>query len=183
MNDLYGQKIGFLKLLLAYTYEIFGCYSGYKKIRWEEAERLVFICKGNICRSAYAEARAHQLMLHSASAGLGAIRNGPADPCAVKVAAKRNVNMSLHQTTPVSDFEKKDGDVFICMEPSQALSMRKRTSNNPRQQVTIIGFWSNNRRPYLQDPYGLCDGYWRTCLDIIDSALENISQMIPKAQK
>jgi len=183
MNDRYGRKIGFLRLLLADIYDLFGCYSAYKNVRWEEAKRLVFICKGNICRSAYAEARANQLMLHATSAGLGAIKNGPADPYAIKVAAQRNVNLNLHQTTPVSDFKKKDGDIFICMEPLQALFIRNRIDSNPKQQVTLLGLWSNERRPYLQDPYGLSDGYWTTCLDIIDSAVENIAHMAPKTPK
>ena len=74
----------------------------------------------------------------------------------------------------------KDGDVFLCMEPSQAYALRKYIKDYHNQQVTLLGLWSTQRRPYLQDPYGLSDKYWDTCLDIIDSALENIAHMLPK---
>lgn len=183
MNDLYGRKIGFLKLVLALISDNLGGFSSYRNIRWEKARRLVFICQGNICRSAYAEARATRLALPSASAGLGAVQNGLAEPYAVKLAEMRNVDLSRHRTTNISNFQQRDGDIFICMEPSQALLIRKKIGNNSTQQVTLLGLWSSDRRPFLQDPYGLSDGYWTTCLDIIDSALDNISyklNILPK---
>lgn len=178
MNNLFGRKIGFLKLVFALISDYLGNFSIYRDIRWEKVQRLVFVCQGNICRSAYAEARATKLALPSASAGLGAVENGSADPVAVKFAAKRNINLSGHRTTCLSNFQQRDGDIFICMEPSQALMIRKKIGDNSTQQVTLLGLWSNDRRPFLQDPYGLSDEYWKVCLDIIDSALDNISYIL-----
>ena len=179
MNNRYGRKIGFARLVLASVYDYLGFYSRYRNIDWRRARRLVFICHGNICRSAYGEARARQQLLETASAGLGAIQDGPADAYAVKKAAQRSVNLDLHRTTPVPDLETRKGDVFICMEPSQAHAMELQAGNTPDQQVTLLGLWSDRRRPYLQDPYGLSDEYWDTCLDIIDSAIENIARKLP----
>lgn len=175
MNDLYGRKIGLLKLVLANILDHFGVFSMYKNIRWEKGRRLVFICQGNICRSAYAEARATQFMMPSASAGIKAIENGSANPDAIRFAARRSIDLSRHRTTSLSMFKQRDGDIFVCMEPSQALLIRKMVGKDNAQQVTLLGLWSDNRRPYLQDPYGLSEGYWNTCLNIIDSAIVNIS--------
>lgn len=178
MNNLYGRKIGFLRLVFALISDYLGSYSIYRNICWEKVQRLVFICDGNICRSAYAEARATKLALPCGSAGLRAVQSGSADPVAVKFAAKRNISLSGHRTTCLSNFQKRDGDIFICMEPSQALIIKQKIGNNPTQQVTLLGLWSKDRRPFLQDPYGLSDEYWKVCLDIIDSALDNISNIL-----
>ena len=91
---------------------------------------------------------------------------------------RRNIDLKTHLTTHIDDFERKAGDIFICMEPSQAYSIQKLVKQNAEQQVTLLGLWADKKRPYLQDPYGLKDEYWYTCLDIIDSGLKHISSKI-----
>tara|TARA_R110002073_G_scaffold335986_1_gene529731 strand:- start:1501 stop:2148 length:648 start_codon:yes stop_codon:yes gene_type:complete len=174
INYVYGRKIGLVKLFISRFYNCVGRYKAYKKVRWGEVRRLVFICHGNICRSAYAEARARHIGLSAASAGLGADRGGKANPQAIKVAFNRKIDLQFHKTTNVDDLVISEGDLFLCMEPSQAILVENLLGKNARQQVSLLGLWSEEKRPFLQDPYELLDEYWDTCFNIIDSALSRI---------
>ncbi len=170
----HGRKIGFLKLLASYWTWWRGGYHSYASIDWNRVHRLVFICSGNICRSAYGEARAHFLGLRTASAGLNAVGGGTADPQAIRIATERGIDLQNHRTTPFKAFEPRNGDLFLCMEPSQARAVREQVKTTPGVQVTLLGFWSRPPRPFLQDPYGLKGAYWQTCFDLIDSAIDNL---------
>lgn len=183
INDKYGRKIGLLVLLRSRIQQRLGAYRSYQNIAWEQVRRLVFICHGNICRSAYAQARAHQLGLPTASAGLGADKDGPADPQATKIAATRNIDLTTHTTTRIADLQRQTGDLFLCMEPAQALALREIVGTDTHQQVTLLGLWSQEQRPYLQDPYGLKDTYWHTCFDIIDSAVQQVQAKVPDIER
>ena len=177
ISERYGRKIGLLKLLGSQFLDRLGAYRAYRQVRWNDVQRLVFVCSGNICRSAYAEGRATQLGLRAVSAGLSADRSGPADRRAVRFAAGRSVDLSEHRTTPVGDLELEKGDLILCMEPFQAFAMTE-IARSGASQVTLLGLWASEPRPYLQDPYGLLDGYWHTCFALIDSAVEEVARRV-----
>jgi protein-tyrosine phosphatase len=135
----------------------------------------VFICDGNICRSAYAAARAKKMGLPAVSGGLRATQDGPADPKAIKMAALRGIELASHRTRPAAAIGGLAGDLYLCMEPRQARSIAKLINRGPVGQVSLLGLWSHECRPFLQDPYGLREGYWHTCFDLIDSAVRRIA--------
>src|SRR6266540_1650137 len=68
----YGRRAGWLRHHVAWTLDRLGAFAPLRRIRWDDVERLVFICRGNVCRSAYADARARLAGLRSASFGLAA---------------------------------------------------------------------------------------------------------------
>ncbi len=177
INKKYGRRIGFIKLIGARVIQFFCGYRSFNNIAWEKVQRLVFICHGNICRSAYAHEHARMLGLNVASAGLGARKNGGADQHAIAIAATRGINLLPHKTTPVKDLVLESGDLFLCMEPVQATQVRSLIDEN-EHQITLLGLWSDSKRPFLQDPYGLEDPYWHTCFDVIDSALSEIKNRV-----
>ncbi len=75
----YGSRRGALK---AYWYRIlyfFGHYRAYCQIDWDSIDRLVFVCKGNICRSAYAEVVAKSIGIDSISCGIDTVTGLPAN--------------------------------------------------------------------------------------------------------
>src|SRR4051812_36705278 len=67
----YGRRAGWVRHHLARTLDRFGAFFPLRRIPWTEVERLVFVCQGNICRSAYADALARRAGLRSVSFGLG----------------------------------------------------------------------------------------------------------------
>lgn len=150
-----------------------GHFHEYGAVDWSQVERLVFVCKGNICRSAYAEARASSARFPAVSFGIEARPDTSADASAIIHAAARNVSLSAHRTTPLKAFAHQPGDLLVCMEPPQAKIVTKLFADRT-PQVTLLGLWARPARPWLSDPYGSADGYWCTCLDTIDSGIEQM---------
>src|SRR5207237_1259532 len=53
----YGRRAGWLRYHMARTLDSVGAFAPLRRVAWNDVERLVFVCQGNICRSAYADAR------------------------------------------------------------------------------------------------------------------------------
>ena len=120
---------------------------------WERVDRLVFVCKGNICRSAYAEAFALKLGLRAISFGLEAGGGGaPANEHVIGLAKQQNLDLSDHRTTgPHAVFINRE-DLICCMEVGQARQCR---SLFPESSVALIGLLIGI--PNIVDPHGRSD--------------------------
>ncbi|MBV9200888.1 MAG: phosphotyrosine protein phosphatase [Alphaproteobacteria bacterium] len=177
MRPRFGTYRGLIRLLLAWVENLTGRYRQLKQIRWEQVERLVFVCHGNICRSPYAERCAARHGLAAASFGLSADRGAPADPDACRIAARRAIDLAAHRACDAADFEFKVGDLLIVMEPRQ---LRRLLCNLPAGgcQMTLLGLWSRPPRPHIHDPHRLSDAYWERCFDVIDTAVQSITDRI-----
>lgn len=177
VNDQYGRKIGLVKLTYYNLWLFLGGFRKYRNLNWSRVRRLVFICKGNISRSAFGDAYAKHKGINSNSAGLTAAVEEMAADMSIITAKIYKVDLTKHRTTNIYDFKVKDGDLFLCMEPTQAEYILDYLGENnfcDNTQVSLLGLWSNNRRTYLQDPYGLKEPYWNVCFHIIRSAVDNI---------
>jgi protein-tyrosine phosphatase len=141
---------------------------------WSQVRRLVFVCRGNICRSPYAERRALAMGLRASSFGLVTSDGGPPPGPAIAAAARRGIDMSRCRSRRIEDFAIEPGDLLIGMEPSHGTALAQRC---PGAKVTLIGLWSIPKRPHLHDPfYTLADDYFDTCYGVIDSALATIQE-------
>ena len=177
LRDRYCGKRAFAHHLAALALLRFGFLQNYQAVDWARAERLVFVCKGNICRSAYAHARVAARGFPAASFGIAARSGAPADEKAIFHAGERGLSLAVHETMSFRDFVQRSGDMIVCMEPSHAAAVASGLSEIGLQ-VTLLGLWSRPLRPLLADPFGADDCYWRTCLDIIDSAVDRILALI-----
>ena len=143
-------------------------------------ERLVFVCKGNICRSAFAEAVAKSEGVDAVSCGLDTIEAAPANVDAIKTAGKMGFNLDGHRTTPITLLTIKENDLFIAMEPWQVEYLK-----NHFQDVnycTLLGLWKSPVRPYVHDPYGSTSEYFENCFEYIEKSVYEITAKI-KAQR
>jgi protein-tyrosine phosphatase len=177
LNGLVRDRYGGRRALLCHLASAFqmrvGRFRVYQAIDWSRVERLVFVCKGNICRSAYAEARASSARFPAVSFGIEANCGAAADASAIIHAAARHVSLSAHRTSALETFAHRPGDLLVCMEPPQAKTVAERFADRA-PQVTLLGLWTRPARPWLFDPYGSADGYWRTCLDTIDRGIDQM---------
>ena len=82
----YGSRRGFVRACRHKLLYMLGVYNNYRRIDWDKIERLVFVCKGNICRSAYAEAVAKSLGVSAISCGLSTKLDAPANADAIEIA-------------------------------------------------------------------------------------------------
>jgi protein-tyrosine phosphatase len=129
---------------------------------------VVFICKGNICRSAFAHYLVSQALqngernaLRVSSAGLSA-RTGTRSPeMAIQAAKMFSIDMGPHRASLLTDDMAAAADMLIAMEPGQVRAMQKRYPHRKENIFLLPLFaedWDRNyfgwRRYHIQDPYG-----------------------------
>lgn len=149
-----------------------GAFHDYIHVDWRRVSRMIFVCKGNICRSPFAEYRLRALGASAISAGLDAECGKPANECAANVAKGLGVDLAPHLSTNVSELELFDGDLIVAFEPKHADILRKLFAHQPAVQVTLLGLWSPTPwMVYLHDPYGLSEAYFNTCFERIERSM------------
>lgn len=167
----FGGKRPFLCAIYYAGLAALGGFAAYRRIDWSKISRVIFVCKGNICRSAYAERKFISLGGSAVSAGLAA-DGKPANPSAQRVASRRQISLEHHYSQPIQNLPLTSGDLLIAFEPEHAKLLTSLVQDIADVQVTLLGLWSN--RPfwfYLHDPYGLSDAYFNHCFDRIDKGI------------
>ncbi len=157
-----------------------GYFADLRSVDWIRVRRLVFVCRGNICRSAYAECRARATGLNAISFGVQAGPGRPADSTAIAVASKRGIDLSAHRARSLLGFSAQIGDLLIAMEPFQLKPLRA-IERAAHVQLTLLGIWCSPCRPYLQDPYGLGAAYFDHCFATIDEAVKTMHERMAAA--
>jgi protein-tyrosine phosphatase len=138
----------------------------------------VFVCKGNICRSAYAEVVARSLGLDAVSCGLRTIVAVPANEDAVRAARVRGVDLEDHKTTPIMYMVLRKTDLLVAMEPWQVEFMERHLVRG--YCYTLLGLWFKPVNPHIQDPYGASSDYFDHCFKYIEDAVHVISEKIKR---
>jgi protein-tyrosine phosphatase len=180
LNSRFGTWRGAVRLALSYG-EVLQGAAGISRPDPAEVRRLVFVCHGNICRSAFADAAARDQGLRVASFGLSTDAGQHAHAPAVAVAAELGVDLSAHRTMRVEDYVPDSGDLLLAMETRQLrrLGIDARLRAVPR---TLIGLYASPVVPHLHDPFGLDQDYMRTCLKRIGSAVATLGAAFPGAR-
>jgi protein-tyrosine phosphatase len=168
MRDRWGSGRGLARLLLSQGGRLLGRYRRFERVEWSRVERLVFVCSGNICRSPYAERRVAETGYPSISLALRGDAGRPADPAARAAAKRVGIELGEHRAATVDGAALFRGDLLVAMEPWQARMLAARF---PAHQVTLLGLWTNPRRPHLHDPHTLSDAYFQACFRLIDSGV------------
>ena len=136
----------------------------------------MFVCKGNICRSPYAAARARAVSLPSISYGLDVQREAPANTQARTEALKHGVDLSSHRSRAFERGQGSRGDLLISMERSHLIQLATQHEDEPLQ-VTLLGLWAEPPRPHIQDPFGQSPEYFNRCFNIIDAGVAALAEL------
>lgn len=135
-------------------------------------DRLVFVCLGNINRSAFAEQVARGLGVNTCSIGLSTTTGAPAFEKAIETAPHFNLDLTQHRATDMTDFTFRPNDLLLAMEIRHA---RKLVATGiPKESVALLGNWASPHRIHLHDPHTLSDAYFRTCFTLIHSAVHGL---------
>jgi protein-tyrosine phosphatase len=166
----YGRKAGLARhWWFLWRYRL-GLLPGFRAVDWSRVHRLVFVCQGNICRSPYAEASARAAGLCTSSFGLRATPGDQANPTLRRLA---QYDLSEHRARDRSAVAITGQDLLLGMEPWHGWALR-----GSGAQVTLLGLWGTHLRPHLEDPFGLSDDYFRTCMRVIDDAVRHLARII-----
>jgi protein-tyrosine phosphatase len=145
---------------------------------WSRIERVIFACKGNLCRSPYAEARARQMGLNAASVGVIGIPDKPAEPMALRAALLCGVDMSDHRSNSLESLPPSPSDLILCMDPSIQQAV-KAAWPECAKNVTLLGLWDPLRpRLTIADPFGGHLELFFGSFEIIDRCIGRLAQLL-----
>jgi protein-tyrosine phosphatase len=133
------------------------------------ANRLVFVCLGNINRSAFAGAVARKLGDKSTSIGLSTTPGASATPAAMSEARRRGFSLDDHRATAIDDYQFESGDALFVMEVRHAHALALR--GIPKEAIHFLGLWATPARVHLHDPHTLSTDYLMTCFTLIETAV------------
>lgn len=154
--------------------------------------QISFICKGNICRSCYAEYKLRSLLDDSLksrvsvrSFGLETTPGKSADPAAIRIAAKRGLDLNPHRTTsfdPSELHKSADANLILAMELGQVSRLKSVTSKYATLPLSKFSpnLIERTLRPNIQDPWGLSDAVFNSVFDRIDASVELLLQELKK---
>lgn len=180
IKSRFGTFRGLVRLALSYPQLLLG-RSASSAPDAAQVRRLVFVCQGNICRSAFADVAARQAGLNVASFGLSTTTGRGAHPPAILAAQALGHDLSAHRAIDMQDYVPQDGDLLLAMEVRQLhrLAADPRMKHIPR---VLLGRWTRPMLPHLHDPYSLDDRYMATCLKRIDRAIPQLVRAFPGAR-
>ncbi|MCC6531363.1 MAG: phosphotyrosine protein phosphatase [Burkholderiales bacterium] len=168
----FGTYRGLVRFLLGECEYVCGRIDAFVAPRTESVQRLVFVCLGNINRSAFAHAVGERLGARCASFGLASSSGQPAYPMAVSTARLFGIDLTEHRTTDMTDYAAAPGDLLVTMEIRHA--RRLVSAGYDHGGITLLGHWSNPHRVHIHDPHTLNAAYFKTCFTIIHSGVTNL---------
>jgi protein-tyrosine phosphatase len=149
---------------------------------------VLFICKGNICRSPFAEYKAKDIAelyglnkLNIASAGLRV--NKPESPpkIAIKAARKFDVKIHAHISSGLTLKMIEEYDLIIVVEATQLRMLRKKFPKYRHKYFLLTSFEKDNTivsKGYdtynIKDPYGKTLDIFTACYKRIEPILKNL---------
>lgn len=137
---------------------------------------ILVVCVGNICRSPMAEALLKQRFPNKNvdSAGVGALVGHSADPAALEIMAKQEIDITNHVAKQIDENLAKTADIIFTMSDGQTKWIEERWPFC-RGKTFKLGHWMNKD---IADPYKHEKSAFQTAYqDIVDS-LEQWSDKI-----
>lgn len=162
IKSQYGGKKAFLRY---WKYALLNLLTGkYKKysVMPNQVNRIVFVCKGNICRSALAEWVFKSLSnVPCCSVGVDTTSGVAANERISLIAKDVGFDLNEHKTTAIDDFVSQPNDLFVCMEPVHVAVLKKKLQTD---NIYLLGLVNNRMGVYIHDPYAASDQYAESCV-------------------
>jgi protein-tyrosine-phosphatase len=145
------------------------------------ARTIVFVCLGNIIRSAFAagllRARAGGPDLQIRSAGLDAATDHLADPTAVHCARRFDVDLSAHRTRRVDRAAVEEADLLLAMEIDHVIELCRRFPQH-RHKVYLFGCLTDREAHDVADPVYAPQEVFDATFDRIDRGIRRLVEML-----
>ena len=114
-------------------------------------DNILVVCVGNICRSPMAEALLKQRFPNKNinSAGVGALVGHSADPAALEIMAKQDIDITSHIAKQIDENLAKTADIIFTMSDGQTKWIEERWPFC-RGKTFKLGHWMSKD---IADPY------------------------------
>lgn len=148
-----------------------------------QARSMLFLCYGNINRSALADvmirAYAEDSGISVASAGFHETTGRPADPVMVEVAAKYGLQMRSLRSVRVTPQLLNDSDIVFVMEKKHYDRLLAIDENLASRTFLLGASQARSGCPAeIADPYGRAREYYMACYEQIAEAVDSIKEVI-----
>ena len=131
-------------------------------------DNILVVCVGNICRSPMAEALLKQRFPNKNidSAGVGALVGHSADPAALEIMVKQDIDITSHIAKQIDENLAKTADIIFTMSDGQTKWIEERWPFC-RGKTFKLGHWMSKD---IADPYKHEMSAFKTAYqDIVDS--------------
>jgi len=141
---------------------------------FREARHILFVCKGNVCRSPFAEGYARSVMNHGVALRSAGYLPRPARVCpvlGVEAARALGVDLGAHRSTALDETMIREADAIFVFD-DEARRRLVRTYSSARDKTYPLGWLATDGPIEIRDPYGgAADDFART-YDAIRRALD-----------
>lgn len=151
-------------------------------------KHIIFVCKGNICRSAFAEHYskifAHDLDLTVNSCGLDVSRKVCSPLEAVKAAEEFHVDLRENYAKGISACDVSDADLLVAMDFGLYRRLIKRFPEKKNNIVLLRSFapWPEFLLCDIADPYGGDVQEFKYCFRTMKRALDVLHDRLRRAR-
>lgn len=151
------------------------------------AKSILFVCKGNICRSPFAEHLASDRWPNAifASAGLHVSNPMPAPDHAIQAAKQYGLELEIHRSQSISEAMIEKYDMIVAMEAWQYIEVKSRFPCHRHKIHLLASFGGNgpkHERGYaaynIADPYGGQLGDFDRCFERISHCVSGLASAI-----
>jgi len=148
---------------------------------------VLVVCKGNICRSPFAETvirtsiekRGVSESLECRSRGTENYHVGKgADSLAIKVAREFGYDLTRHIATQVTDADLSWADLVLVFEPSNRDCLLERVPQAVKHNIQSLAEYLDPPRLNISDPYRKLEHEFRACFSLILAACNRLVQVL-----
>lgn len=146
--------------------------------------RILFVCTGNTCRSALADALARKVIVERGlsdvevlSAGTSAWDGAPASDGALLVGMERNLDLSQHRSQTLTRELVRDADLVLAMGPHHLERIEALGGGGKAHLLTDFASRGTSARP-INDPIGGELEVYRATADELEQEVRRVFDRI-----
>jgi len=146
----------------------------------ECAKRILFVCKGNICRSPFAEYYARRIFpssLEISSFGYYP-KSGRPSPANAQTASQANgIDLTGHRSQIISQEDIDQADIVFVFDEENRRTLLERYPD-ARRRIYFLGCLSSEGKMQIKDPYGGQVKEFEKTYNLIEHALDSIAATV-----
>jgi protein-tyrosine-phosphatase/predicted ATP-grasp superfamily ATP-dependent carboligase len=140
---------------------------------------VLLVCHGNICRSAFAEGYARQVLatLSTPSVGFHPIPGRVSPPAVRAAAARLGVDLGAHRSTPITRAHVDEADLIVVMDVRNYESLLARFPD-AAVRTTMLGLFARRPRAEIPDPVLAGEAAAREILAFVAEAVDGLGRWL-----